>query len=752
MFPACPGFARTTLSYRPRGGGGALFVFLILLGTPSIDAQVPAPGKDEAAEDPVDGLFVTVLNPIDSKVVERVKTATQRFLDRPDHRGLKIVFDFNPDGQPSSTPNYGPCHDLAEFLLDVQDVTTIAFVHNDVTGHAVLPVLACKEIVMSDKARLGDALRDQPRSLEPPKDQVVFYEEVARRRGRYPAIVLKMLDRNLEVLKGRMPNGDLGYIDKRRLADEVKLGFLAKSPEPILKAELKPKLFTAAEAEEFGLRERLEKVETRKEVQEAYRLPASSLREDPLEGRTPNAWRVVVAGRVSKRLQETLDRRIRRAIHRGANIIVLQLQCGGGDVDVARDLGNFFRNLKDDAGEAPVKTIAYVTKEARNTAAFLAFGCTDIIMEKDARLGDFKTIVDEHPTWQKSIADSLADLAEKQGYPPVLARAMLDPKGVVCRVQSKKGKFQPRKLMTGDDWDEDQRTERRWTQEEVIKPQGQWFNLEAGKARDLGVARFVYDGEPKGFASWMKTQYSLETLKEADGDWLDEVADFLCNPVVSIFLVMIGITGLILELKIPGVGLPGVLAALCFVLYFWAHFDPVRGQLTFLAILLFFLGLVLIGLEIFVVPGFGVTGISGVVLMIVSLALVTLVKKPETTQEWLDFGTTLTTLGLGMVGAVVSALILAWYLPHIPWANRLVLAAPKLDQSEALEEEVSHSASSAQALLGTIGQAATDLRPAGMARFGDAYVDVVAEGSFVQTGARVQVIEIEGNRIVVKAV
>ena len=193
-----------------------------------------------------------------------------------------------------------------------------------------------------------------------------------------------------------------------------------------------------------------------------------------------------------------------------------------------------------------------------------------------------------------------------------------------------------------------------------------------------------------------------------------------------------------------------MVAALCFVLYFWAHHDQMRGHLTMLAVLLFILGLILIALEIFIVPGLGVTGISGIVLIVLSLGLVTLVKKPETTQEWMDFGATLTTLGFGLVGSVGTALLVAWYLPHIPYANRLMLAPP----TEALDslEEQGVPVGTPAALLGAIGVAATALRPAGKAQFADDYLDVVAEGSYVPAGARVQIIEIEGNRIVVKEV
>jgi membrane-bound serine protease (ClpP class) len=100
----------------------------------------------------------------------------------------------------------------------------------------------------------------------------------------------------------------------------------------------------------------------------------------------------------------------------------------------------------------------------------------------------------------------------------------------------------------------------------------------------------------------------------------------------------------------------------------------------------------------------------------------------------------------------VAAFVLARYLPHIPFANRLMLK-PHDEAGEGAEEA---PATAVQAdlsgLLGAIGVAATPLRPAGKTQFGDDFVDVVAEGSYVPPGSRVQVIEIEGYRIVVKEV
>ena len=98
------------------------------------------------------------------------------------------------------------------------------------------------------------------------------------------------------------------------------------------------------------------------------------------------------------------------------------------------------------------------------------------------------------------------------------------------------------------------------------------------------------------------------------------------------------------------------------------------------------------------------------------------------------------------------AFTLAWYLPHIPYANRLMLVPPGEQEDGADEAAAAKPSESMVALLGAIGVAATTLRPAGKAQFGDDYLDVIAEGDYVNPGSRVQVIEIEGNRIVVKEV
>lgn len=738
MVAATPDPRRPTPGIQIISGTACLLLYALLSG-----------GALRAEEKlPEDGLFITVANPLTSEEVERIKAKTNRNLQRTDRRIRKLVLDFNPDGRPSGTATFGECYELAKFLLRLQDVTTIAFVHHDVTRHTVLPVLACQELVMSEKAHLGDVLRGQSEPLS--RSELEAYLEVAARRSRCPAVVLKMLDKDVELVEGRRQLAQW-FVDRRRLKEEEGQGFVLTRQEPILPAGTAG-LYTQAQAEKLGLCQL--RRETRAELAERYQMPASSLRGDPLDGRTPNPRRIELRGAVNRRLSEWLQRRMRQEIARGANFFILELDCRGGDVPVARELAEFLRTLREDQHDAPVMTVAYVAERAPDTATFLALGCTEIIMGPKAELGNFESIVYEYDKdrrprevnperYQMKLA-SLVGLAEAQGYPPLLFRAMLDKNLQLRLVHSTKGPAE-RRLITEEEWQQDQEGERKWGNDTLIWPAGKFLKLRSEEAKLLGVSQETVEDLPH-----LYKHYGLKQVRDVGPDWLDGIAWFLRLPLVAFLLILVGVVCLILEIKMPGLGLPGVIAALCFVLYFWAH-SQLAGQITVLAVLLFILGLILLALEVFVLPGFGVIGVSGIVLVVVSLGLVTLEKKPETTQEWFDFGLTLSTVGGSLLLAAAGAMVVGHYLPHIPYANRLVLQPPGEDEQDLAEEENAGQAQHAS-LLGAIGVAVTMLRPAGMARFGEEFVDVVAEGSYVPAGGRVQVVEIEGNRIVVQEV
>jgi len=701
-----------------------------------------------------ESLFVTVRNPITEDEFSRIKSATSLAVERWKKSGqrepMKIVFDFNPDHAAAGTDRLPACLALAKYIEQLHGVTTVAFVHKDVTRHTVLPVLACQEIVMGKEAHIGNVLPDADEL--PPQDEQSFYkdwrvrayDDMARGRGRCPAIILKMLSRDLPVMEGKRGDGSTWWVDPRRpkQSDLVSVG-----KESILPAT-STGFYDAARAHDFGLSKNKHPLNTRHEVAQAYAMPDSSLREDRLEGRTPVAWRLEVRGPLTRALEETVRRRVSRAVAQGANLIVVELECGGGEPAVARDLGDFFRKLKDTTGRYPVMTVAYVTDQARDNAAFLALGCSEIVMKKGAKLGDFEAFLNGRKDGE-TIGRSLEGLAQDQHYPAALARALADFDLEVYQAHAKDNPNVRRYLKKTANEDEvaEQDAKGQFVVERpAAKPKGQLLVLDANGAQKLGFSRGTVDDIDQLYG-----RYGLQAqaVKRAGPDWLDDLATFLRMPFMEVLLVMLGITCLILELKMPGIGLPGVIAALCFVLFFWAH-----AQLAFLwlAVLLFVLGLALIALEIFVTPGFAVLGVSGIVSVLAGLALATLERWPQTESEWVGTGVNVGRFGMGLLGAVVAAAVAARYLPNIPYANRLVLVPPGERSEDIMDEMAPVEAARRAGLLGAIGVTATTLRPSGMVRFGDEFIDVVAEGSYVDPGARVQVVEIEGNRIVVKEV
>ncbi|TMQ35793.1 MAG: hypothetical protein E6K70_00275 [Planctomycetota bacterium] len=162
--------------------------------------------------------------------------------------------------------------------------------------------------------------------------------------------------------------------------------------------------------------------------------------------------------------------------------MILQLDCSSGDTQVAIDLAEeVLRNLKDDRGDLPVMTVAYLPKTASGVSTILAMGCTEIVMGRDARLGDFDSVVYErrgagmgkaevNPENYRMLARSLEDLAREQGYDPLLARGMLDRKLTIYQVRNQKEPNQT-KLISEEEWQADQAADgaKKWGEKVLVK-------------------------------------------------------------------------------------------------------------------------------------------------------------------------------------------------------------------------------------------------------------------------------------------
>jgi membrane-bound serine protease (ClpP class) len=220
-----------------------------------------------------------------------------------------------------------------------------------------------------------------------------------------------------------------------------------------------------------------------------------------------------------------------------------------------------------------------------------------------------------------------------------------------------------------------------------------------------------------------------------------------------VLMIVLGVALLYLELHFM-TGILGILSVLCFALFFWARF--LGGTAGWLEVTLFVLGLGCLALELFAIPGFGVFGVSGILLIIASLVLAghTWTFDLTTNLEQLSLLTGQVMLSIGVVGAMgVGA---ARYLPNVPMFESMILGPPGTG-SEAeprlRPDATSPITGSGEVVsVGQRGESLTMLRPSGKARLNNRVFDVVSEGPFITPETQIEIVAITGNRIVVRQV
>jgi len=271
-----------------------------------------------------------------------------------------------------------------------------------------------------------------------------------------------------------------------------------------------------------------------------------------------------------------------------------------------------------------------------------------------------------------------------------------------------------------------------------------------GNFLEVNGARAVELGLAEGNASSRDEMLRRYRLKDEplvfEYSGVDTAVYVLNSPWITGLLFVVGLVALYVELSAPGIGIGGLTAGLCFAVFFWSRF--LGGTADVLDIILFVAGVSFLLVELFVLPGFGVAGLTGMLLLLSSLILASQTFViPHTQEEWRQLtGTLLVILVAGVIFAV-AAYMLSKHFGALPMLNRLVLDPPELGVGKSAVSAGPGDQSPVQ--LGSRGTAVSALRPAGKARFGKQFVDVVTEGAFITKGSRVEVLEIHGNRVVV---
>jgi len=295
---------------------------------------------------------------------------------------------------------------------------------------------------------------------------------------------------------------------------------------------------------------------------------------------------------------------------------------------------------------------------------------------------------------------------------------------------------------------------------ELIVRDDELLTLTASKACEYGIARAQVK-DLAGVLDFLAKRDGVTFVGEPivlDTLWSEEMVRWLNSPVVMAVLVTLAMLGVYIEFNTPGVGLPGLVAVICFAIIIGSKY--LVGLANWVEVALFIVGVLLLLIEIFILPGFGIAGFTGILCILAGLFGM-LIKNPpdklpwpQTQPDWQVFIDGVWALSFGFIGFVVLAWLLTKYLPKLQFLSGLILVptAPKVGTEFEVSMTAPPESETIAVNVGDVGEVVSTLRPAGKAKFGDAVVDVVAEAEFLDKGTRIEIIGIHGNRVIVKAV
>ena len=410
-------------------------------------------------------------------------------------------------------------------------------------------------------------------------------------------------------------------------------------------------------------------------------------------------YRIPVNGVIENGLAPFVARALKEAESANAAAAILDLDTPGGRVDAAE-------RIVDAVRRSPVPVYAFVNPRAFSAGAMIALAAEGIYMTPGGVLGA-ATPVDGQGTKasEKIVSAMRAEfraLAEARGLDPKLAEGMVDETIDIPG----------------------------------IKPAGKLLTLSTSEAIEIGFAM----GEAVDLSTVLYAVGVGEaTVISISPNWAEQVVRFLTHPMVSPLLLSLGMLGLLFEIKAGAFGLGGLVSLASLGLFFGS--SMLLGLAGWEEVLLLGLGLIALGLEVFVLPGFGIAGILGIVLISASM-LLALVGNTPTVGDFLQAGAVLA------ASLVVTGAVLFGWLRHLPnserWGGLFLKTSSQVGEGFI-------SALPRPELVGTAGVATTDLRPSGTATFGGERMDVVTEGEFVKAGTAVTIVRSDGYRHVVRA-
>lgn len=473
----------------------------------------------------------------------------------------------------------------------------------------------------------------------------------------------------------------------------------------------------------------------------------------PLDAR---AAIIPVEGTIDQAMSYSIRRRTELALRDRADYLIYEISTYGGLLGAADEIAKYLILEVANRGH----TVAFVTTEAISAGALVAVSCMDVVMREGTTIGDAAPIAMgaplegvEREKAESFVRAAFQRAAEANDYPEALLRAMVTMRIEVYRV---------RNLVTGEDefLEELPTDAERYDIEgaERVVSDEELLTLTASRALEYGVARAVVRDRSEALA-FLEQRDGVRFVEEPMvllPIWSEVLVSWLTSPAVMGILVMLALLGVYIEFSTPGFGLPGIVAVVCFALILGSRY--LVGMANWVDIAMLFVGVALLLVEFLLLPGFGIAGFLGIILLLGGLFGM-LVRNPpgelpwpETTADWQSLSADVIALGLGFLGFLFLAWLISRYLPRMKFASGLILvpAVPPPDDGSYISMTTAPESSGLVLRVGDVGEVVSRLRPAGKARFGDALVDVVAVGEFLNVGTKIEITGIYGSRVVVK--
>ena len=436
---------------------------------------------------------------------------------------------------------------------------------------------------------------------------------------------------------------------------------------------------------------------------------------------TQAAEKVIYKIDIKKEINNTtrlyLKNGMEEAISHNADAIIIHMNTYGGYLDVAD-------SMRTAILYSPIPVYAFVDNNAASAGALISIACKGIYMRRGASIGAATVVEqtgeaapDKYQSYMRSMMRATAESHGKdtiiQGRDtiykwirdPKIAEAMVDQRIAIP------GLIDSTRTLT-------------FTAEEAVK----WGYCD-GIAETTNEVITQYLG------------YNDYEIKSYTPSWMDNLKGFLMNPIFQSILILLIVGGIYFELQTPGIGFPTFIAVAAAVLYFAPLY--IEGLALYWEILLFVIGLILIALEIFVVPGFGFTGILGAILIFTGLT-VSLIENVDFDFSGVPTGQVGRAIMTVLVGLLAGVIGTIWLSSKIGSKGVLRKLALQTDL------ETSVSTPSYSSLIGEIGFAMTVLRPSGKVVIQDEIYDGVSELGFIEKGEKVKVVRFENAQVYVE--